>query len=145
MGAKTYRLMHSFAPPAEADDPLGKIQKVVFSNTLGEPLAWANSRLVRGDAVEAVRQLKQTSESPLSTIGSVSLSRSLLSAGLVDRFRVVVFPVITGKTGHERIYDGYPDVELTLTESRTFDGGIQLLDYRPRLLDAPLPPGPGSA
>lgn len=145
MGANTYRLMHSFAPPDDADDMLGRMQKIVFSNTLQEPLEWANSRLVRGDAVEAVRELKETSEQPLSTIGSLSLSRSLLEAGLVDRFRVVVFPVITGKTGQERIYDGYPDVALDLTESRTFDGGIQLLDYRPRLLDAPLPPGPGSA
>ena len=92
-----------------------------------------------------MRELKKTSEQPLSTIGSLALSRSLLAAGLVDRFRVVVFPVITGQTGRERIYDGYPDVVLDLIESRTFDGGIQLLDYRPRLLDAPLPPGPGSA
>lgn len=144
MGANTYRLMHSFAPPAETDDELGKLEKIVFSSTLEEPLEWANSRLVRGDAVEAVREVKETSEHPLSTIGSLSLSRSLLAAGLVDRFRVVVFPVITGKTGQERIYDGYPDLALDLIESRTFDGGIQLLDYRPRLLDAPLPPGPGS-
>ena len=124
---------------------LGGMPKIVFSNTIEEPLEWANSRLVRGDAVEAVRELKKTSEQPLSTIGSLALSRSLLAAGLVDRFRVVVFPVITGQTGRERIYDGYPDVVLDLIESRTFDGGIQLLDYRPRLLDAPLPPGPGSA
>ncbi len=145
MGANTYRLMHSFAPPAEADDELGKMQKIVFSNTLEGPLEWENSRLIRGDAVQAVRELKATSDRPLSTIGSLSLARSLLEAGLVDRFRVVVFPVITGKTGQERIYDGYPDLALDLTESRTFEGGIQLLDYRPRLLNAPLPPGPGSA
>ena len=63
----------------------------------------------------------------------------------VDRFRVVVFPVITGRTGSERIFDGYPDVALDLRESRTFDGRLQLLDYVPRLLDAPLPPGIGSA
>ena len=146
MGAKTYRLMHGFAASqTEGVDELDKVQKIVFSHTLEEPLEWANSRLVRGDAVEAVRELKESSEHPLSTIGSLSLSRSLLAAGLVDRFRVVVFPVITGKTGQERIYDGYPDLALDLTESRTFEGGIQLLDYRPRLLDAPLPPGPGSA
>jgi len=131
MGANTYRLMHGFAPSGEADDTLGRMQKIVFSNTLAAPLEWANSRLVRGDAVEAVRELKETSEHPLSTIGSLSLSRSLLAAGLVDRFRVVVFPVITGKTGQERIYDGYPDIALELIESRTFDAGIQLLDYRP--------------
>lgn len=144
MGSTTYRLMHGFAA-ADGTDELSKARKIVFSNTLTEPLEWANTRLIRGDAVEAVAELKQESEHPLSTIGSVSLSRSLLSAGLVDRFRVVIFPVITGQTGQERIYDDYPDVALDLTEAHTFDGGTQLLDYVPRLLDAPLPPGPGSA
>ena len=51
-----------------------------------------------------------------STIGSLSLCRSLLRAGLVDRFRVVMFPVITGATGEERIYDGYPDVAIEMIE-----------------------------
>lgn len=146
MGAKTYRLMHGFAASqTEGVDVLGAVPKLVFSNTLTEPLEWENSRLIRGDAVEAVRELKETSERPMSTIGSLSLSRSLLAAGLVDRFRVVVFPVITGKTGQDPIYEGYPDLVLDLIEARTFDRGTQLLDYRPRLLDGPLPPGPGSA
>ncbi|GAA2011417.1 dihydrofolate reductase family protein [Microbacterium ulmi] len=146
MGANTYRLMHGFAASrTDGVDALGAVSKIVFSHTLDEPLEWENSRLIRGDAVEAVRELKETSTHPLSTIGSLSLARSLLAAGLVDRFRVVVFPVITGKTGQERVYDGYPDLALDLIESRTFDRGTQLLDYRPRLLDAPLPPGPGSA
>ena len=73
----------------------------------------------------------------LSTIGSLSLCRSLLSAGLVDRFRVVMFPVITGATGAERIYDGYPDIALEMIGSRTFDGRTQLVEYRPRVLDHP--------
>lgn len=146
MGANTYRLMHGFATSqTEGVDALGAVSKIVFSNTIEEPLAWENSRLIRGDAVDAVRELKKTSERPLSTIGSLSLARSLMTAGLVDRFRVVIFPVITGKTGQDRIYDGYPDIALDLIEARTFDAGTQLLDYRPRLLDAPLPPGPGSA
>ena len=63
--------------------------------------------------------------------------RSLLQAGLVDRFRVVIFPVITGATGAERIYDGYPDVALEMIEHRTFDGRIQLVEYRPRVLEHP--------
>jgi riboflavin biosynthesis pyrimidine reductase len=58
----------------------------------------------------------------MSTLGSLTLCRSLLKAGLVDRFRVGVFPVITGSTGRERIYDGYPDVALDLVASQTFDG-----------------------
>lgn len=60
-----------------------------------------------------------------------------MRAGLADRFRVVVFPVITGSTGRERIYDGYPDVALDMTSSRTFDGRIQLFEYTPRILDGP--------
>lgn len=144
MGATTYRLMHGFATSGEGVDVLDAVDKVVFSNSLPEPLEWSNSTLVRGDAVDAVRELKQ-GDRPLSTIGSFSLCRSLLEAGLVDRYRVVIFPVVTGKTGHEPVYRGWPDVALDLIESRTFDGRSQLLDYRPRLLDAPLPPGPGMA
>ena len=137
MGATTYRLMSGFAAQAESEDELTRASKVVFSSTLEAPLSWANSKLVRGDAVEAVRTMKRDGGAPLRTIGSLSLCRSLLQAGLVDRFRVVMFPVITGVTGRERIYDGYPDVGLDMTASRTFDGRIQLVEYVPRLLDGP--------
>jgi dihydrofolate reductase len=138
MGAKTYRLMHGFTTEGEpGTDVLGGMSKVVFSSTLTEPLEWENSTLVAGDAVEAVRTMKATGDRSMRTIGSLTLCRSLLKAGLVDRFRVVVFPVITGATGDERIYDGYPDVALTMTDSRTFDGQIQLVEYAPRVLDGP--------
>jgi dihydrofolate reductase len=92
---------------------------------------------VRDDAVAVVRTMKESGSSLISTIGSISLCRSLLRAGLVDRFRVVMFPVITGATGSERIYDGYPDVALEMIDSRTFDGRIQLVEYRPRVLEHP--------
>ncbi len=143
MGATTYRLMSGFSAEGEpGTDPLAALSKVVFSSTLTEPLSWANSRLVRGDAVEAVREMKETETTPMRTIGSLTLCRSLLSAGLVDRFRVVVFPVITGKSGQERIYDGYPDVALDMVSSRTFDGRTQLLEYVPTVLAGP--PGGGA-
>ena len=150
MGANTYRLMSGFAggevpagqdefrpEEAESVDELTRASKVVFSSSLDDPLTWANSALVRGDAVEAVRTMKQDGSGILSTIGSLTLSRSLLQAGLVDRFRVVMFPVITGATGAERIYDGYPDVALDMVSSRTFDSRIQLVEYRPRVLEHP--------
>jgi dihydrofolate reductase len=150
MGAKTYRLMSGFAggePPAGQDelpadeeasvDQLTRASKVVFSASIEEPLGWANATLVREDAVEAVRAMKEDGSGLLTTIGSLSLSRSLLRAGLVDRFRVVMFPVITGATGAERIYDGYPDVALEMIDSRTFDGRTQLVEYRPRVLEHP--------
>jgi dihydrofolate reductase len=144
MGANTYRLMYGFAretaalesEEAGAMAELTKAPKVVFSASLEEPLEWANTALVQGDAVEAVAAMKRDGTN-MSTLGSLSLCRSLLESGLVDRYRVVVFPVITGATGSERIYDGYPDVALDMVDSRTFDGSIQLLEYVPRVLAGP--------
>jgi dihydrofolate reductase len=106
MGATTYRLMSGFA--AEPPDPastneadslaeLTRTPKVAFSSSLQAPLSWANTELVSGDAIAAVDDMKRNGTSPMRTIGSVSLCRSLLQAGLVDRFRVVVFPVINRK------------------------------------------------
>lgn len=136
MGATTYRVMSRFAEHGEEGvDELTALDKVVFSSTLEAPLSWANTELVTGDAVEAVREMKRSND--LRRLGSLSLSRSLLKAGLVDRFRVVVFPVITGATGQDRIFDGYPDIKLDLVESRTLDGRSQMLDYVPTVLDQP--------
>ena len=153
MGANTYRLMSGFAAGEGADeftadeegsvDHLTQAKKVVFSSSLEEPLTWANATLERGDAVEVVRAMKEDGTGLISTLGSLSLCRSLLRAGLVDRFRVGMFPVITGATGSERIYDGYPDVMLEMVESRTFDSRIQLVEYRPRVLDRPPLDSPG--
>jgi dihydrofolate reductase len=150
MGANTYRLMSGFAagetPPGTVEftadeeatvDGLTQASKVVFSASLEEPLTWANSTLVRDDAAAAVRAMKEDGSGLMSTIGSISLCRSLLRAGLVDRFRVVMFPVITGATGAERIYDDYPDVALDMIDHRTFDRSIQLVEYRPRVLEHP--------
>jgi dihydrofolate reductase len=138
MGANTYRLMRGFTKEGEpGTDVLGGFSKVVFSSTLTEPLEWENSTLITGDAAEAVREMKQEGDGSMRTIGSLMLCRSLLEAGLVDRFRVVMFPVITGATGRERIYDGYPDVALDMVDSRTFDGKIQLVEYVPRVLHGP--------
>ncbi|MBB6402774.1 dihydrofolate reductase family protein [Arthrobacter sp. AZCC_0090] len=153
LGANTYRLMSSMSEAAAAESSgfsedegasltgLAAVPKVVFSSTLQPPLSWPNSELVTGDVLKAVAEMKRTATGPLRTLGSLSLCRSLLAAGLVDRFRVVVFPVITGRTGRERIYDGYPDVSLEMVDSRTFDGRLQLLEYVPTVLSDP----PGSA
>lgn len=138
MGATTYRVMSRFAAQGEpGTDALSGMTKVVFSSSLSEPLAWANTQLVAQDPIEAVREMKKTGSKSMRTIGSLTLCRSLLKAGLVDRFRVGVFPVITGDSGRERIYDGYPDVALDMINSRTFDGRIQLLEYVPTLLAGP--------
>ena len=138
MGPNTYRLISGVAGDgAPGTEGLAGLSKVVFSSSLEEPLSWPNTRLVTGDAVAAVADMKTNGTVSMRTLGSLTLCRSLLRAGLVDRFRVCVFPVITGSTGRERIYDGYPDVALDMISSRTFDGRIQLLEYAPRVLDGP--------
>jgi len=142
MGANTYRLMSGLATDGEpGTDALASLSKVVFSSTLTEPLSWANTQLISHDPVEAVREMKDKGVRSMRTMGSLTLCRSLLNAGLVDRFRVVVFPVITGSSGRDRIYDGYPDVSLDMVSSRVFDGRLQLLEYVPTVLAGP--PGAG--
>jgi dihydrofolate reductase len=146
MGATTYRIMSGYAAEGEpGTEVLAGMSKIVFSNTLSEPLSWANTQLVTGDAVEAVRAMKDQGADSMRTMGSLTLCRSLLTAGLADRFRVVVFPVITGSTGQERIYDGYPDVALDMINSRTFDGRTQLLEYEPTILAGPPGTDPDNA
>ncbi len=144
MGATTYRELAGYAA-AMPDDPglaaLTAMPKTVFSSSLQPPLSWANTELVSGDAVEAVRELRQRESRPLRTVGSIRLCRALLEAGLVDRLRVVIFPVITGATGLQRLFDGYPDITLDLVGTRTFDGRLQMLEYVPTVLDGP--PGTG--
>ena len=144
MGATTYRELSGYATQLP-DDPglaaMTAMPKVVFSSTLQAPLSWANTELVGGDAVEAVREMKRRDARPLRTVGSVKLCAPLLEAGLVDRLRVIVFPVITGATGLQRLFEGYPDITLDLIQTRTFDGRLQLLEYVPTVLDGP--PGSG--
>jgi dihydrofolate reductase len=138
MGANTYRMMSGIAADGEpGTEGLAGLSKAVFSSSLEEPLSWPNTQLESGDAVAAVREMKAHGTVSMRTIGSLTLCRSLLSAGLVDRFRVTVFPVITGSTGRERIYDGYPDLAMNMISSRTFDGRTQQLEYTPRVLDGP--------
>lgn len=151
MGANTYRLMADMAGKAPGLDvseeekasfaQLDSAEQIVFSATLEEPLAWSNTRLVRTDAIAAVRELKRTATKPLTTVGSIRLSLALIEADLVDRFRVVLFPVVTGRTGLERIWEQFGDLSLELLEARTFAGGLQLLEYRPTALE--VPPGTG--
>jgi dihydrofolate reductase len=135
MGANTYRTMSQVV--AEEDDPsfarLAEIPKVVFSTTLTPPLTWANTEVVAEDAVPALRRMKEEGSLPLRTIGSISINRSLLREGLVDSLQLVLFPVVTGQTGRQPIFADWPDLDLDLVESRTFDGRTQLLRYVPTL------------
>ncbi len=106
---------------------------IVVSSTLEEPVDWPDATVVSGDAVEIVTRLKQESAVPLRSHGSLSLNWALMAAGLVDRVQVTIFPLISGRTGDKPIFAGADDFDLELLESRTLDGRIQELVYRPTL------------
>jgi dihydrofolate reductase len=138
-GANTYRLfvrlLASSAEGSEVLDPwvtrMRSLPATVVSSTLERPLDWPDATVVRGDAVDVVARLKEESEVPLRSHGSLSMNRALMAAGLVDRVQVTLFPVITGQTGVDPIFQGAADFDLELVESRTLDGNSQELIYRP--------------
>jgi dihydrofolate reductase len=140
-GANTYRqfvrLLGSSTEGSEVGDPwvtrMRSMPATVVSSTLEGPLDWPDATVVRGDAVDVVARLKEESEVPLRSHGSLSLNRALMAAGLVDRVQVTLFPVITGQTGVDPIFQGAADFDLELIESRTLDGHTQELIYRPTL------------
>ena len=105
----------------------------MVSTTLEGPLDWPDATVMSGDAVNVVARLKEESEVPLRSHGSLSMNRALMAAGLVDRVQVTLFTVITGQTGLDPIFAGAADFDLELIESRTLDGNIQDLIYRPAL------------
>ena len=140
-GANTYRefvqLLASSTEVPEMVDPwvtrMRSMPATVVSTTLEEPLDWPNATVVNGDAVDVVARLKEESEVPLRSHGSLSMNRALMAAGLVDRLQVTIFPVITAQSGVDPIFQGAADFDLELIEQRTLDGHTQELVYRPTL------------
>ena len=140
-GGNTYRLfaemLASSTEQSELRDPwvtrMLSLPAIMVSNTLHGPLDWEDATVVSGDAVDVVSRLKQESDVPLRSHGSLAMNRALMAAGLVDRLQVTIFPVITGKNGAAPIFKGAADFDLELLESRTLDGNIQELIYRPTL------------
>ena len=140
-GASTFRNMMRMLTSATEESGVGdpwvtrmrNLPATVVSSTLEGPLDWPDATVASGDPVDIVARLKQESEVPLRSNGSLSLNRTLMAAGLVDRVQVTIFPVITGQTGTEPIFAGAADFDLELIESRTLDRHIQELIYRPAL------------
>ncbi len=141
LGANTFRafveMLASSTEDSDVRDPwvtrMRQLPATVVSTTLAGPVDWPDATVVSGDAVDVVGRLKEESDVPLRSHGSLSMNRSLMAAGLVDRVQVTLFPVITGETGLEPIFAGARDFDLELIEQRTLDGDIQELVYRPTL------------
>ena len=144
-GANTYRVFAKMLASATLEsgmhDPwvtrMTNLPATVVSTTLIGPLDWPDATLVNGDAVDVVARLKKESDLPLRSHGSLSMNRTLMAAGLVDRVQVTLFPVITGQSGQEPIFHDAADFDLELIESRTLDGNIQEFVYRPKLHSHP--------
>jgi dihydrofolate reductase len=139
-GANTFRqfaeMLGASTEASGLDDWSARMREMpatVVSTTLEGPLNWPDATVMRGDAVDVVARLKEESQVPLRSHGSLSMNRALMAAGLVDHVQVTLFPVITGKTGTDPIFQGAADFDLELIESRTLDGNIQELIYQPTL------------
>ena len=134
LGRRTYDIFVGFWPNQhDPNDPvatkLNALPKYVVSSTLKDP-AWANTTVLGGDLVQAIRDLKAQPGNELQVHGSGRLLRFLLEHGLVDTLRLEVFPVIVGK-GMRLFPEDGPDTRLELVSSTTSPSGVQLLTYRP--------------
>jgi dihydrofolate reductase len=133
MGRGTYQELAAIS--ATSDDQIAtrmtRLPKVVISSTLTEPLVWPNTSLLRGDAASLVRTLKQARGDPLRTVGSLRLITHLIRHGLVDRLRLMVFPVILGLNGREPVLQGLPDIRLEFIADTVLDHRLVCLEYAP--------------
>ncbi len=132
MGRATYQAL---AAHGAGEDEVSRLMraapKAVVSNTLRPPLTWANTRLLEGDAGTAIADLKREAGAPIRTIGSLRLVRSLLRHGLIDRLRLLVFPLMLGEAGLEPFYRDPPTSHLQLLNATVLDGRLVLQEYRP--------------
>ena len=131
LGRTTFEEMRGYWPHQADDDTgvsahLDRIDKFVVSTTMGDP-EWQNSTVLPG--IDAVRELKR--ERDLQVTGSVTLVRGLIAAGLVDEYRLFVYPVVLGRGA--RLFEDATDVAgLELTDLRSFRSGVALMSYRCR-------------
>jgi dihydrofolate reductase len=134
LGRRTYEDFHGFWPkqpqPNPFTDILNRSQKYVASRTLREPLPWENSTLLRGDAGDAVAELKATSDKDLVVLGSGDLIQTLIRRDLIDEYTVLIHPLVLG-TG-QRLFDGDgPATTLRLVDSKITTTGVVIAVYHP--------------
>jgi dihydrofolate reductase len=132
MGRITYEAFaEAWSSRAGADefaDRMNSLPKYVASRTLKEPLTW-NSHLIKGDVVKEVAKLKQQDGKNILQYGSGELTHTLLENGLIDEFRLMVFPVAMG-TG-QRPFENIQKAPMKLLETKTFNTGVVILHYQP--------------
>jgi dihydrofolate reductase len=131
LGRKTYEIFAAHWP--HTDEPgaaeLNRATKYVASRTL-ETLEWEPSQLLKGDVGEAVARLKEEDGPELQVHGSSDLIQTLLRDGVIDRFRVLIFPVVLG-TGKRLFGEGAPRGALKLVDSQVSSTGVVMATYEP--------------
>lgn len=135
LGRKTYELFVEFWPDASADkeiiaDKLNETPKIVISNTLSKAPwgKWAPAEIINGDAVAAIRNLKNLPGKDIVLWGSISLAQALMKANLIDEFHIQLCPVVTG--GGRSLFTEEHIQKLTLTYIKKYDTGVILLHYK---------------
>jgi len=132
-GRRTYEDFYKVWPE-RADNPftevLNNTQKYVASTTLKEPLPWANSTLLEGDAPDAVAELKKGPGKDLVILGSGELIRSLMQRNLIDEYILLIHPLVIG-SGQRLFPDGGPFVALRLIDSKPTGTGVVIATYQP--------------
>jgi dihydrofolate reductase len=135
MGRRTYEMLGAMVgSPMGADQAarrMDELSKVVLSHALAAPLPWKPARVVCGDLVDVIGELKAEPGPMLRMIGSVTIVHDLIAAQLLDCLRLVVFPLVLGGDGQEPIFAGWLRMSLELAESRVLDERLLALDYRP--------------
>jgi dihydrofolate reductase len=133
-GRRTFEQFASFWPTQPDDNPFAAVlnnrRKYVASRTLEEPLAWRNSTLLQGDAMEAVAELKKQPEDDLVVLGSGELVRSLMQANLVDEYVLLIHPLVLG-SGRRLFVDDGPSESLRLVDTKTTTTGVVIATYQP--------------
>jgi dihydrofolate reductase len=133
-GRRTYGDFASYWP-AQSDNPFSRVlesaEKFVVSTTLREPLPWNNSRLLSGDGAEAVATLKAQDGPDLVIMGSGVLVQSLMGGGLIDRFMLMIHPLVLG-SGRRMFADDGPSAELRLVDSVATTTGVIIATYEPK-------------
>jgi dihydrofolate reductase len=131
MGRVTYERLASYWPEAVDDSgfaqKINSMPKYVVSSTLADP-EWENTTVLSGDAVAAVRELKESASGPILLNGSAQLAQALTEAGLVDEFRAMVHPVLVAE-GLRMFPDPAEMQKLKLKQATAYDSGVALLIY----------------
>jgi dihydrofolate reductase len=138
LGRRSYQFLAGIPQEAHGQswERTAELEKVVFSRTLTHA-AWPNTRICSRDLIDEIQDMKASGNPPLRLWGSLSLARQLIKAGLVDRLRLMTFPLIAGPSGRDAAFGDMASADLELTGHRALDGRVLLVEYRPTGKDIP--------